>query len=432
VSDAPADALTLSCAQSVRRAVSEDWHRPTVSWIIQPPGGDSLQVHPTQNYWPDLIARFDSAALLGVGCWRPFLQTTIENAADHCSTLEIGAARRGEIDLERACLNRPEQCICAQGAMSSSSLRAAPSGSLRFSPQCQPARSQRRARCRLDDIASLDPHAAMSGRTPASLLIVDPPWDNRSAQRAGAYACMTLRQISALCISDWCARCTAVFMQRDWSSRPIGSTYALPVPLARAALLIRFRLGPGGAAAVWVTNDPAVQSFARCDWLPKVHRAARTLLGVLPDASFIAQLNHFSSLQCGLSVVAQLCWYKVTSSGAPVCPLGSPHKKPFELALIAVRAAPGRTPCADVPLPTVHICCSPSCHSRKPPLEAILPALSSDLGLCGVWQPGAADGAAVPFSWVELFGRECRRGGLVIGNQAVALNRSDAWVAAAP
>jgi hypothetical protein len=30
--------------------------------------------------------------------------------------------------------------------------------------------------------------------------------------------------------------------------------------------------------------------------------------------------------------------------------------------------------------------------------------------------------------WVELFGRECRRGGLVVGNQAVALNRRRAWV----
>ena len=112
-----------------------------------------------------------------------------------------------------------------------------------------------------------------------------------------------------------------------------------------------------------------------------------------------------------------------------MCPLASPHKKPFELAYIALRAAHAPA-AADAPLPTVHVCCPPSCHSRKPPLEAILPLLSQELGLSGVWQRGADDDAAASGWWVELFGRECRRGGLVVGNQAVALNRRHAWVAA--
>ncbi len=91
----------------------------------------------------------------------------------------------------------------------------------------------------------------------------------------------------------------------------------------------------------------------------------------------------------------------------------------------------------------VHVCCPPSCHSRKPPLEAILPHVSRDLGLGNGddwWGRRAAGGAEMePLSglvedgggvaWVELFGRECRRGGLVVGNQAVALNRRHAWVA---
>ncbi len=128
--------------------------------------------------------------------------------------------------------------------------------------------------------------------------------------------------------------------------------------------------------------------------------------------------------------MAQLCWYKVTCSGQPVCPLNSPHKKPYELAYIARRYPPGIAPAADAPLPMSHICCPPSCHSRKPPLEAILPFLSRELGLDGVWQQGLASNVAASGPWVELFGRECRRGGLVVGNQAVALNRRKAWVAA--
>ena len=122
-------------------------------------------------------------------------------------------------------------------------------------------------------------------------------------------------------------------------------------------------------------------------------------------------------------MVAQLCWYKVTCSGDPVCPLDSPHKKPFELAYIAQRIAPDSQPLADAATPIICVCCPPSCHSRKPPLEAILPRLATELGIDGL-----AGDAAAAASWIELFGRECRPGGLIVGNQAVALNRLDAWV----
>lgn len=58
--------------------------------------------------------------------------------------------------------------------------------------------------CRLDDILSLHAATAITSRTPAALLIVDPPWDNRSAQRSRAYATMTLRSISQIRLGDWC------------------------------------------------------------------------------------------------------------------------------------------------------------------------------------------------------------------------------------
>lgn len=52
---------------------------------------------------------------------------------------------------------------------------------------------------------TLDAAAAAAGRPPAALLILDPPWENRSARRAHAYDVMTRRQISEIRISDWCA-----------------------------------------------------------------------------------------------------------------------------------------------------------------------------------------------------------------------------------
>ena len=116
----------------------------------------------------------------------------------------------------------------------------------------------------------------------------------------------------------------------------------------------------------------------------------------------------------------------MTCGGDPVCPLDSPHKKPYELAYIAKRIELNSKIVDDSEISKVCISCPPSCHSRKPPLEAILPRLAKELGI------DAELANSVPTTWVELFGRECRPGGLVIGNQAIALNRLNSWVLQQP
>jgi hypothetical protein len=81
------DAPMAACAQYVRRAVSDDWHRPKVSWVTCAPPANRVE-----TVWPDFVGKFDSAALLGFGSWQPFLQATMENASEQCSVLDIGAA----------------------------------------------------------------------------------------------------------------------------------------------------------------------------------------------------------------------------------------------------------------------------------------------------------------------------------------------------
>jgi hypothetical protein len=56
-----------------------------LSWFVQAPPSSSLQVD-----WPSFVGQFDSATLLASGHWQPFLQATMENASDQCSTLAIG------------------------------------------------------------------------------------------------------------------------------------------------------------------------------------------------------------------------------------------------------------------------------------------------------------------------------------------------------
>ena len=128
-----------------------------------------------------------------------------------------------------------------------------------------------RARCRLDDIACLHAADATSGRPKASLLIVDPPWENRSAQRSTAYSCMTRRQILAIPVNEWYAAVLALLVC-DFIVPLLECAFLhwCCLMASRAACLSRRRLSPCGVVAVWVTNDPAVQAFVRLDWLPKV------------------------------------------------------------------------------------------------------------------------------------------------------------------
>ena len=410
VEGSPVDLALLQCAALVRRAVCDLWHRPQLSWAVAPCHSPAKRAN-----WPDFVGKFDSAAALSGGGWQPFLQTTMHNASQHCSTLQIGAVPRSLAHVfcvGALCIR--DAPFVPQAATSSSYHRAVLSGADRCSARCSRFSRENNPACshRLDDITSLDAADAVEGRLPAQLLIVDPPWPNRSVLRSRAYAALTCADLLHVPLQDWCP---------PPPSHHVTSHGSLSV-----------RLGTDGVAAVWVTNDPAVQSFVRVQWLPKVQPTNTNSPTTCPRFTSLQPFPPRDSPhpQCGLSVVAVLCWYKVTCAGHPVCPLDSPHKKPFEMAYIARRLPPAAPP---PPLPqTVYVCCPPSCHSRKPPLEAILPPLRAELGLGDHWQhwqSGAGGGeVGVTLTWVELFGRECRRGGLVVGNQAVALNRRHAWL----
>ena len=87
VDAAPADPAMLRCVESVLRCVLDEWHTPQLSWIVQ-----SRQDNAPQCQWPEFAGKFDSAALLRDGCWQPFLQATMDNSSQECSTLDIGAS----------------------------------------------------------------------------------------------------------------------------------------------------------------------------------------------------------------------------------------------------------------------------------------------------------------------------------------------------
>jgi hypothetical protein len=191
--------LMTACAQSVLRAVADETNRPSVSWLAASP-----PAHGAAADWPDIAGQFDSAALLTSGSLQPFLRAKMDNASRQCSVLEIGDARVA-VAAGAAAVQRVTTCFCGAGG---DEFVIPPGSAFLYAPAI-PARDSRACVtpamfCRLDDIASLDAAAATTDRPPAALLIVDPPWDNRSAQRSRAYATMTLRSISQIRLGDWC------------------------------------------------------------------------------------------------------------------------------------------------------------------------------------------------------------------------------------
>ncbi|OBT62814.1 hypothetical protein VE03_07682 [Pseudogymnoascus sp. 23342-1-I1] len=110
------------------------------------------------------------------------------------------------------------------------------------------------------------------------LIILDPPWPNRSARRAGCYqTSYGLSEISTLL-----------------SRIPIES-----------------KLEKNGLVGVWVTNKESFRDL---------------LLGKDGDGGLFGEW--------GVELVEEWVWLKVTANGEPMSPIGGTWRKPFEILLV--------------------------------------------------------------------------------------------------
>ncbi|CAM1511628.1 Fc.00g091410.m01.CDS01 [Cosmosporella sp. VM-42] len=142
------------------------------------------------------------------------------------------------------------------------------------------------------------------------LLVLDPPWPNRSARRKtkNKYATVSnLREMRSL---------------------------LMHIPVAS-------HLAPTGLVAVWITNKPSIQDFLTS-----------------PTGLFASW---------GLEIVTEWTWLKVTASGEPIVDIESRWRKPWEKLIIAQRIG-GRRREGLEPKVLVAV---PDLHSRKPSLRGI-------------------------------------------------------------
>ncbi|KAK3353065.1 MT-A70-domain-containing protein [Lasiosphaeria hispida] len=158
----------------------------------------------------------------------------------------------------------------------------------------------------------------LSTTTPASfdLILLDPPWPNRSAKR---------------------------------KRRDVGSYHTQDFTRLRATLSlvpVASRLADDGLVAVWLTNSA---------------RAADLL--VAPSGGLFAEW--------GVEVVGEWTWLKVTAQGEPVVDLhDATWRRPWERLVIARKKGTRRAPLGPKVLVTV-----PDVHSRKPSLRGLFEEL---------------------------------------------------------
>ncbi|KUI60694.1 hypothetical protein VP1G_07908 [Cytospora mali] len=142
------------------------------------------------------------------------------------------------------------------------------------------------------------------------LLVLDPPWPNRSARRKrGSYS-------------------TANNLDE------IRETLSL-IP-------IEAHLAPEGLVAIWITNKAGVVELLT---------SARGLLA-----------------EWGLELIDDWTWLKVTTSGEPIVDVNSAWRKPWERILIAKKRGSER---AKLPGQRRVIASVPDLHSRKPNLRSL-------------------------------------------------------------
>ncbi|KAL1839055.1 hypothetical protein VTJ49DRAFT_1919 [Mycothermus thermophilus] len=172
------------------------------------------------------------------------------------------------------------------------------------------------------------------------LILLDPPWPNRSARRKHRHRHDRASAGPSNTNSSAAAR---------GSYRPAGDLPALRSLLS--AIPIASRLAPGGLVAVWLTNSP---------------RCAELLTGGTGSSS-ASSGGLFA--EWGVEPVGEWIWVKVTARGEPVVSVESCWRRPWERLIIARRK--GLDPSGAGAVKGKVIVSVPDVHSRKPNLKRL-------------------------------------------------------------
>ncbi|OAA55342.1 MT-a70 family protein [Niveomyces insectorum RCEF 264] len=242
------------------------------------------------------------------------------------------------------------------------------------------------------------------------LIVMDPPWPNRSAQRRRRRRGRKLRELSE---------------QRGQTVNGTDSGYSTAGDMASmrdllSQIPVGAKLADGGLVAVWVTNKPACVALVTdprdglfrawgVDWV-----ATWTWLKVTAGTPGPCT---------GTDTSPETTTAEVVTGGVPVVPLDAAWRKPWERVLLGRRrpASTSVTTVPRLPLPSHRVIVGvPDGHSRKPHLRPLLvPFLSS--------HPNGEEAVGRPLVGLEVFARSLTAGWWAWGDEVLLFHHASWW-----
>ncbi|KAH8434816.1 MT-A70 family [Aspergillus melleus] len=198
-----------------------------------------------------------------------------------------------------------------------------------------------------------------------NLILLDPPWTNRSVRRGGHYHTQHYTEGHELTQYIRSVLQLHLYDSATGNGQPENPQVA-----------------PRSIAAIWITNSS---------------KARRTAYEALRGA--------------GLSVCEEWAWIKVTTSGETVTPVDGLWRKPYEILIIGEKKMGGnqrRDPVRRV------IAAVPDVHSRKPNLKEIFERLFFS-------------GAGHSYAALEVFARNLTAGWWACGDEVLKFNAQEWW-----
>ncbi|KNG88374.1 hypothetical protein ANOM_003332 [Aspergillus nomiae NRRL 13137] len=223
------------------------------------------------------------------------------------------------------------------------------------------------------------------------LILLDPPWVNRSVRRSGHYH--TQHYLEGDLLTQRIRDILKVHLQDShhiFRYDTSNDRTSMPKPTEQQTRSC--------IAAIWITNSAKARKIA------------------------------FDAIQgAGLSVCEEWIWIKTTTKGDPITPLDGLWRKPYEVLIIGMRRhlqqqanSPGKR--GDGVITRRFIAGVPDVHSRKPNLKEVFekvffadasPSISED---------------RTAYSALEVFARNLTVGWWACGDEALKFNSKEWWV----
>ncbi|KAL4998157.1 hypothetical protein BDV10DRAFT_167889 [Aspergillus recurvatus] len=242
-------------------------------------------------------------------------------------------------------------------------------------------------------IPDLDPEQKFN------LIVLDPPWANRSVRRSGHYQTQTYLEDELL--KGYINSVLAVHSySHPYPPPQIDDTLDQDQDRSKSSSNLSI-------AAIWITNSAKSRAIA-----------------------------HSALIKSGFSVCEEWVWIKTTVQGEPVTPIEGLWRKPYEVLVIGKRRPETATDfiggAGASGVLRRAIAAVPDVHSRKPNLKSVFERVFFTAGTVVDTEPdsdpGTGAGQTVRYSALEVFARNLTAGWWACGNEVLKFNSESWWM----